>query len=222
MNDEAQSTVGPVPSSWPGAFGLYKHSKQIVSLNLWTLVYIALLALVVNIAATALFKQSLGNLVSFLIGGLETAATTLVFLAGVKGRKIEVMDAVKEAVPFWLRMLLLNLIIVFALIGSFLLFVIPFFFVLPRLLLANYFLVDKKMDPVDAFKASWHATKGNSGKAWGIIGVNFAMCLLLLTIIGIPFAIYFLIMYSAAFVVLYSYLIKHPAESTAAPQPAAS
>ncbi len=209
------ATLPNVPGAWPGGFGLYKYSKQAMQVNLWTLVFVGLLSIGVSILANVLLKQRVGDLLSFVIGALETAVITIIFLKSVAGQKVSVENSIKEAFPFWLRMFLLRLLVTAVLIISVLAFVIPFFFVFPRLLLADYFLIDKKMEPIEAFKASWHATKGNSGKVWGIIGANFAMGLLIFTIIGIPFAIYFLIMYSAAIALLYSYLLQHPAEKAA-------
>jgi len=217
MNEDAQSTAR-VPDSWPGGFGIYKYSKQAVKVNLWTLVFVSLLGFVADLILLILLKRQLGNLVGFVVGSLITAATSIVFLAGVRGQALTVEQALKQALPLWLKMFLLNILVFFAVLASFLALIVPFFFVFPRLLLANYFLVDKKMDPVDAFKASWHATKGQGSKVWGIIGTNFAICLLFITIIGIPFAAYFLIMYSAAFPVLYVFLNKHhPAQPAATP-----
>jgi hypothetical protein len=62
------------------------------------------------------------------------------------------------------------------------------------------------MNILDAYKASWDQTKGHSGMIWNIYGAGFAMALLMITIIGIPFAIYFLIMYSAALAVAYNFI----------------
>ncbi len=216
MNTDAATTSQErVPTSWPGAFGLYKYSKPVVEANIWTLVFVGLLSLVASGVAGALFKQNIGDLVSFIVGSLVAAANALIFLTSIRGHKIKTGDAIKKSVPFWLNMILLNLLVLAATISSILLFVIPFFFVFPRLVLANYYLVDKRMAPLEAFKASWNATKGQSSKVWGIIGANLAYCLLFVTIIGAPFAIYFLIMYSGAMALLYSYLQKQP-DSTVA------
>jgi hypothetical protein len=81
---------------------------------------------------------------------------------------------------------------------------------------------------MDAYKASWAETKGYAINIWGIIAVNILFALLIVTIIGIPFSIYFLIMYSAAFAVFYLYLTDKvslkvpiapaPPENNAVPQ----
>jgi membrane-anchored glycerophosphoryl diester phosphodiesterase (GDPDase) len=103
---------------------------------------------------------------------------------------------------------------------AFVLLVVPFFFVLPRLVLAPYFLVDQKLGPIVATRRSWQATKGHAGKIWGIIGASLAMALLAVTIIGIPFAIYFLFMYGAASALAYDFVAKQTALTQPAPAPA--
>lgn len=57
----------------------------------------------------------------------------------------------------------------FVLVGIILL-IIPGFYFLYRTMFYSYFLVDKKMGPIEAIKASWNATKGN---VWNIIGFQF-------------------------------------------------
>ncbi len=222
MNEEANTNTARVPSTWPGAFGLYKYSKRAVKENLWVLVLVGLVGFAVNVVLRLLLRQQLGTLASYVIGALQTAATTIIFLASIRGQKVSLEQSIKQAVPFWLNMFLLNILVFFAIVGSLLAFVIPFFFVFPRLLLANYFLIDKKMDPVDAFKASWNATKGQGVKVWGIIGASIVMFLPVFTIVGAPFAVYFLIMYSAALPILYVFLSKKPAQPVVAEVPAAT
>ncbi len=205
-----------VSDNWPGAYGVYKTSKQAVKMNLETLVLIGLLNIIVGSSLGFVFRRG-GNFLGLVLGSYTTAALVIVFLASVRGKKISIKEALSDALSFWLKMIGLELLIMFSLIGSFLLFIVPFFFVLPRLLMAEYFLIDKDMDVLEAYKASWHATKGHSGKVWGIIGASISMALLALTIIGIPFAVYFLIMYSAAFAVLYLFIAKHTTQTKAVP-----
>lgn len=103
-------------------------------------------------------------------------------------------------------------------VASAALFIIPVFFIAPRLVLAQYFIVDKNMGPVESIRASWNATKGNVGKVYGIFGATLVMSLLMLTIIGIPFALYFLLMYSAAYPLLYVWAMRRT--EVVAPAPA--
>ena len=217
---KAEGAVSGAPSSWPGAFGAYKYSKAAVMQNVATLIIIYIIVIVIDGAAEAALKNT-GGLVSFLVNGLAVSSYVLVFLAGVRGQKLSLGDAISKGASYWLKMLGLLIVVGLSLVLSFLLFVIPFFFVLPRLSLAHYFLVDKNMGIMDAYKASWDATKGSAGKIWGIIGATFLMALLMITIIGIPFSIYFLIMYSGAYAVLYEYLNKSKPVAAATPAPVA-
>jgi hypothetical protein len=216
----AEATLPHVPESWPASFGIYKFSKQAVKLNLVTLIVIWVLTLVVSLVLDALLKK-VGQVISYGTGGLATAAYTLTYLAGVRGQSKSVGQALQEALPFWLKIIGLNILVFISIAISILLLIIPFFFVVPRLLLANYFLIDKNMGIIEAYKASWEATKGNVGKVWGILGATIAMAILMITIIGIPFSIYFLVMYSAAFAVLYEFLGKKSPAVAAPVAPAA-
>jgi len=219
---KAEGAVSGAPSSWPGAFGAYKYSKAAVMTNIWTLVIIWIIVAVIN-GASGRLAGGTGGVIAFLLSGLVAATYVQVYLAGVRGQKLSLGDAISKALPYWLKMLGLLIVVTVSLFISILLLVIPFFFVLPRVSLAHYFLVDKNMGVMEAYKASWAATKGSSGKVWGIIGASFLMALLMLTIIGIPFSIYFLIMYSGVYAVLYESLNKGgKAPAAAAPVQAAA
>lgn len=214
----AVAAIPSVPDNWPGAFGVYKFSKKAVQFNLGTIALLWIIDVVVGGGFDIIIKRA-GGLVSLVFGSLVTAAMTLTLLASVRGKRMEIGEAFSQAMSFWLKMIGLTLLVVITVFVSILLLIIPFFFVLPRVTLAYYYLVDKQMGVMDAYKASWHATKGHIGKVWGIIGVTILMALLMITIIGIPFSIYFLIMYSAAIAVLYEFINK---SSPAAAAPVAA
>jgi len=209
-----------VPSTWPGGFGAYKFSKKAVKFNLGTIVLLWIIDLAVGGGFDFIFKRG-GGLVGLVFGSLVMAALTLTFIASVRGKRLEIGEAFSQALTFWLRMIGLTLLVSITIVISILLLVVPFFFVFPRLVLASYFLVDKNQGVIDAYKASWNATKGHVGKVYGIVGATILMALLMVTIIGIPFSIYFLVMYSAVFAVLYEFINKPtPAPAAAASAPA--
>jgi len=217
-----EEVVPGTPDTWQGAFGAYKYAKAATKVNLGTLIIFWLFSLLLGSVVGLKYKAA-GDLLSLVVGSLATAGYTLAYIAGVRRQKLSFGTALKAAVPLWPKMIVLNVLVDVSLGVSFLLLIIPFFFVWPRLTLAQYFLVDQKLSILGAYKTSWHATKGHASKAWGIIGATFAMALLIVTIVGIPFAIYFLVMYSAAFAVLYEYLLKAepvPAEAAVAATPA--
>ncbi len=209
-----------VPDSWPGAFGAYKFSRDAVKFNLGTVLGVIGLMIGLSIVADMLttdknVTQLLNNLVGIWLG----AASTYVFLRSVRGTKVAFGEALSKGLTFFFKYLLLNIVLFFLLLGSLLLLIVPFFFVLPRTLLAPYFLIDKDMGPIEALKASWNASKGHVAQIWGIIGASIAMALLIIVLVGI----YFLIMYSAVFAVLYLYIMKnHQTEANDAVSPVAA
>jgi hypothetical protein len=205
-----------VPASWPGAFGIYKYSRDAVKVNLVTIVVLY----IVSVVLQAIIKKALGNpgsIIAALVGVLFAISILLAQIAGVRRQKMEIGDSLSKSLPLFLKYLGLYIIVALSLVVSLLLLVIPFFFVLPRLVLASYYLVDRNQGIMEAYKSSWDASKGHSLKVWGIIGVGILMALLMVTIIGIPVAIYLLIMYSAAFAVLYEYINKKAPAPAPAP-----
>lgn len=221
------ASAANVPENWPGAFGVYKFSKSAVRAVLVTLVVLYLLSFAVSFVLGMVFTDDISfvaDILSFIISGLFSVAMIFVFLSGVRGQKIELGESLSKSVSLWLPMLGLTILAGLIVGLSLLLLIIPFFFVFPRLILATYFLVDQKLGIVASIKASWAATKGNVGKVYGIVGANIAFSLLFLTIIGIPFAIYFLVMYSAAVAILYEYIRNRqgaPVSPISAQQPVA-
>lgn len=201
-------------AEWPGAFGAFKYSSRAIILNLATIFILIGISIVANAiqgifsdnASLTAFYAILLAVVSFVIG----IASYIVYLSGAKGKKVEIGDALKQAValPLLINMFILSIMVGLSIFVGLLLFIIPGLIILPRLILTPYFLIDKKLDCVEAYKASWNATKGHSGKIWGTIGATIVMILPVFTIIGIPLSIYLLFMYAAIHGVLYEYINK--------------
>jgi len=202
-----------VPDSWPGAFGIFKTAKQATMINVWAIIGIGLISLVLSavFSRTPLVVRLVGEVISIFLA----IGTTLLYLASAKGEKLSVGDALSQSGSFFFNYLLLSILSGFIIGLSFLLFIIPFFFVFPRLTLATYYLIDKKLGPVDALKASWNGTKGHVGKVWGIIAVTFLFAILCIVLVGI----YFIIMYSSVTALLYFFIQRHTSPPKAAVAP---
>lgn len=208
-------------AAWPGAFGVYKPSRDAVRINVWTLVFLGLLTILISFMMSLLFHGRLTIVADLISVAFQVAYTTLL-LDSVRAKECGFGDSFRLLdARMYFNMLLLGILSALALIGSLLALVVPFFFVLPRISLASYYVVDQKMSGIDALKASWAATKGHSLKVWGVIGVNILFLLLfavlLITIIGALFAIYFWIMYSAALTLLYMHVEGKAAAAPAKP-----
>lgn len=202
-----------IPETWPGALGAYAFSRDSVKYNLW--VYLLLLLAPYAITAIAAImgaEETARDIISTIAHTIFGATTIIVILAAFRGVKISATDAFKQTnLMLFIKYFILGILIGIIYVVSLLLLIVPFFFVAPRLVLAPYFLVDKNLGILESLQTSWDATKGNVSKVYGIVGIFIVMTLLMITIIGIPFSIYFLIMYSAVFPLLYLYLQKQQA-----------
>lgn len=212
-----------IPETWPGAFGLYKYSKAAVRINLWDIVGLFILSLVVSIALEAILKAT-GQVLANLLGIYFTLASTMLLLASARRERLRLGDALKKSLNLmmYLRFLVVMLLSGLAIGFGFLLFIIPGIIILPRLILVPYFFVDQNLGISDSINKSWAMTRGHSGKVWGVIGAGFAMAMLMITIIGIPFSIYFLLMYSAAYAITYYFIVQHSSATQPPAQVAAS
>lgn len=214
-----QPPLALLPETWPGAWGLYKYSKQAVKRNWAVLLVLTLSSYAVSVLCQIFLKKHLGNLISFLIDFPLSIALVTAYLGSVRGQKVSFGQSLKAGFDLMLclKYLANTLFLGVVMFATLLLFVVPFFIVVPRLLLAPYFLIDKKMGPLKAISASWEATKGHAGKVWGIIGVSVVFALLILALLV---GLYFIFMYSAALVLLYEYLGRNQATAAVATPPA--
>lgn len=216
-----------VPTEWPGAFGLYKFSKASVIINIWPIVGLFIVSLLIAFAlqkfgGASSLLSNLSSLISFVTNSIIAALIIVLVFAGIKGQRRTASQAF-ENINF---MLIVNymiglVMVMFLYFISFIALIIPFFVVFHRLLLVPYVIIDQNKDPIEAIRVSWELSRGTASLFWGIIGANTAMALLMFTIIGIPFSIYFLVMYQAAFPIAYFFLIR-PSSASVAPNIAPS
>jgi hypothetical protein len=211
---EKNEAATAVSGQWPGAFGIYSYSRNAIMLNIKSIVYVYLLIAAINFLANLFENQFVIDLVGFVGQILLTVTLILIYLASVRGNTVKLKEKLNDSIPFLVKILLLQLLVGFSVFFGLLLLIIPGLILYARLILAPYFLIDQNMDIVEAYKASLRATKGHAMKVWGIFGVFFLMFLPVITIIGIPLSLYFIIMYSAAPAILYMYLKDLPAAET--------
>jgi hypothetical protein len=207
--DASKDTPSFTPIAWPGAFALYTHSRDVVRFNLWVVVIFFILGLLFNGLDRVLTDGAYGaSILTNLIVIFLNLGITVTVLAALDGRKLDLSDSLSQAFPMYLKYLAVTIVLTVISVVSFLLLIIPFFFVFPRIVLAPYYLVDQKLGIIESLQTSWRTSKDNFNKVWGIVGVNILFVLLMFTIVGIPFAIYFLLMYQGAFPLLYKYTVR--------------
>jgi hypothetical protein len=208
-------------TTWPGAFGAYKISSAAVMRSMATNIWIW----VISFGGTALFsyvfKSSialvvLDQILAAVLAAFITGARIQTTVQGVRGKRIELADALRTGSIFTLRLFVLNVLVGLSVAVGLLLLIIPGLIILPRLSFATFYMVDKKMGIIQSYKASWHATKGHAMEIWGIYGVMLLIFLPVITIVGILLTIYWYFMYGAVSAAFYQHLLDGPkSESTA-------
>jgi hypothetical protein len=198
-----------VPEEWTSAFALYRYSEKAIRFNLGTNVWIAIISLAIGYTITIPIKNLfVGTVVDLIVSALFLGGQTFAQIAGVRNIKVSLNEALSKGFYYSLQLFFAMILIDIVCVISLLLLVVPFFFVVPRLALTYYFIVDKDMNVIDACRASWDATEGHSLMIWAIFGVILLIFLPFLTLIGIPISIYLYIMYSASFALMYEVLSK--------------
>lgn len=198
---------------WPGAWDIYQHSKRAVLRNWQLLLGLIALSIFISMIVDALFGQKetqyFSDLLAYLLGAVIGLLLTIVYFASIRGKQASFSDTFAKFDPIlYLKYVGTSIVTALLSLLAFMALVVPFFFVFPRLVMAAYLVVDKGLGPIEAVKQSWLMTEGHIGKIWGIIGATLVMALPILTIIGTPFALYFIFMYQIAMIVLYEFLQK--------------
>ncbi|HEY5267724.1 MAG TPA: hypothetical protein VII94_01155 [Candidatus Saccharimonadales bacterium] len=205
-------------SEWPGAFGIYKISKAAITKNIgafisaWVTIIVIWLIYSLSLNMNSLKKGGthyLFGVVYEILAFIISSTVIFMTIESVKNKNTSFGQALTIVFPKTVNIVVVYVLVALLSILSFVLLIIPAFFVVPRIYMAIYFVLDKNMSPTAAIKASWTATDHHIGKVYGIIGVNLLILLPVITIIGILATVYFGIMYYAATAVLYIFITKN-------------
>ena len=172
-----------------GAFELFKPSINIIKLNLGTFLALILAPFAILIADAFLmfgvsFSESTAvntsaGILATVIGiigviGLFLTGPGLIVtqLKGARGQKIAPMPAFKEGLKYFWRLLGLTILqtLLFAVAAIALL--VPFFFAYRRYMLAQYYLIDRNVGIMEAFRLSAQDSITYKSPMWGLVGVS--------------------------------------------------
>ena len=206
------------PSDWPGATGAFSLVKPFVKSRIWDfislyglyIISIIVIEILVNVIVRRVVPSVIINdLFNFFLAGFTWSAVISLYYACFDAQERKPLgDLIKDCSKYLLRMAGLLIVMDVVLAVSLLVLIIPFFFVLPRVYLAPYFLIANDSTVGDALSDSWNLTKGNCKKVYGLLGLDIAIALLVITIISIPFAIYWGTINTGSFALLSRHLAK--------------
>jgi hypothetical protein len=216
-----------IPSQWPqskSGFGLYAYSKRAIMSNVGTFLVLGILSLIGNLGINV-NSRSGKYTVAYMVIAAVTAIIAIVVagalaharLAAVDGKKASIGESLSRGLSVSVKVFFAEILTIVSLAIALVLLIIPFFILLPRLALVNYFIVDQGFGPIEAYKASMSATKGNATNIWSIYLAQFVIALLAITIIGLPFSIYFYLMYSGSFAIAYRLLTRTASNAGGSP-----
>lgn len=127
-------------------------------------------------------KQRLGLAVIGLavIWAFINMAPSVYFLAKAKrGKAPQLGECYRRGLPLLLRVIGVNILAGVAIICT-------LFVLLPRFLLAQYYLVDKELGVREALRRSWRQSQPFYWNIWGILGVQAVFALLASAASGVP------------------------------------
>ncbi len=202
----------------PDAFALFEPSANLILKNfnefVWLLgapfiltILSVLQRLTYHPAKGHLFESSAPqltlSLLTLIVGLLVSPGIIVLEIALIKGKTMHAGEAFRTGLHYFWRLLGLAILLAFALSFAFLLLVVPFFLLLPRVIMSPYFLIDQDMSIADALSASFNAYKKYHG-VWGIIGVSVLVYLpSIIPLVGSVISTCLNFLYQPAFVFRY-------------------
>ncbi len=125
-------------------------------------------------------------LYGLLIVGPVNYGVSFAFLKAASGDKLEIADMFAGFRNYW-NAVLANLLVGAIVIIGFILLIIPGIIFACKLAFTPYLVVDRKMDVIEAIKASWSMTRGHAWKVFfiGLLSIPIVIVGLVLFIIGI-------------------------------------
>jgi uncharacterized membrane protein len=171
------------------SWDLVQPSIKLLQDNIWPVFYLAFLpglvatlGLVIMSANRTAGSQELNLdgrhlaglgilVVGALLSMLVYPAVVYLQLRATRGEHPDALECLKNGLPFLFKMIGMSIITAIVIFFGIIAFIIPGLILLRALYLAPYFLIDQKLGPIEALKASYEASKPNAGYIWGVIGV---------------------------------------------------
>jgi hypothetical protein len=198
------------PSEWPGAFAGFKQVRPTIK-KVWLTIFLVYLGygVISGIIGSILKNTIINNLLSLILGTLVAGTLLSIYYAVLRHEDTSASVAFKNATSKFLSLLVVSIAVYFICFLSFIALIVPFFFIAPRVMFAPYLVIGEGLEIGDSISKSWSMTKGHLGKIYGLWGLMILISLLLLTVIGIPFAVYWLIIAYGLSVQLARFMYGH-------------
>ena len=186
--DTATPVSEPTTKPFLGAFDLFKPSVQGIVLNIKTFVLLIMGAVAPAAVAVPLAFIGGSTDIEFLKGAMTVLSAVLavitfallfmimpalfvVQLQSVRGHVIEPMVAFREGLKHFWRFYGVSILQFIILTLAFIALIVPYFFMLRRYILAQYYVIDHNMGVIDALKLCAADSLTYRSPLWGLVGV---------------------------------------------------
>ena len=192
--DTTTPVTGPTTKPFLGAFDLFKPSVQGIVLNIKTFVLLIVSAVAPAAAAVPLafvagsadieFLKSAAIVLSALLGLATLAllfmvmpALFVVQLQSVRGHVIQPMVAFRKGLKHFWRFYGVTILQLIILTLAFVALIVPYFFMLRRYILVQYYVIDRNMGVMDALRLCATDSLTYRSPLWGLVGVTVLLSL---------------------------------------------
>ena len=132
-------------------------------------------------------SAGISMLLGLLVSGPLSFGAAFFYLKAMRGDDFEIRDIFSPFRENYLQVVLAYFLYASIVMIGFFLLIIPGIIMAIRLSFVPYLVMDEKLEPIEAIKASWEMTKDFSGKIFlfGIMAIGVALLGLVCLIIGI-------------------------------------
>jgi uncharacterized membrane protein len=188
--------AGKQPSGQPqllGAFELFKPSWRAIVFNFSALIRLIALPILIVVAmyiisviiaargGTPTTSISIIELALILASAVAFAIVTpaiyVLQLRSVRGKTITYQAALKQSWPKFWRYYGTTISASLIILGGFILFIVPGFFMIRRYILAPFYVIDRNIGVREALRQSAADSRHYSGAVWGLVGVQILISL---------------------------------------------
>ncbi len=141
----------------------------------------------VGLGAGGVILGLMGIVIGLFIAAPIRYGVSWVFLKLIRGEDFDVADVFAGFKDNYINVILANLLTAAIVIAGFIFLIVPGIIFACKLAFVPYLVMDKKMDAVDAVKASWNMTKGYTWTIFliGLLAIPIVIMGLLMVIVGI-------------------------------------
>lgn len=195
---EPTTTAPAAPAAQPASTGYMSNPFAYIGpawkallLNLWTVIWpglaiagVAIVLVLIGVLGAAFSHGSAGfNISLFILGGLFILAvialififipyTIIIYLAGMHGQKVGFKEVIAQCPKYAFRVLGGAILAGLAVLGGFILLIVPGFIFGAWFSLTTYVIVAEDLGVIEAMKRSKALVKGHVVETWGIVSMG--------------------------------------------------